>query len=398
MRKRKSFAFAHENKKSNQKLAVHTRMKLSTLNKKLFSESNEDKQLRLRCHILSNNKTTASQDFMINEVTLEQDEYENKYCLFSFVDDFGFTDKNNDIADMRKTLKQSHEENRDIQFDMYVRMQDGNIAKVLDIQENHVEDGDIIVLGVQNTNDLETFKDDVSTFMTANIIQNLVFAAIGIIAIFFFPFSASQIGLPIRFGDLSTFLMLVLATIFTLVVTLSISLASSSLFKRVDKKGYFEALRKQRQGIMGIVFQQSNGWLAVFFGCVGVGEEYLFRAALINFIFAFLSMFASQGIALLIACILSIAIFAAAHLPTNKNAWSMSSIVLLGTILTITYVVTGSIVPGAIAHGAYDFIIVLLQKWRRVKEGNAKYFFGKRPLDLSGDYTLVFPCESKDSQ
>lgn len=226
----------------------------------------------------------------------------------------------------------------------------------------------------------------------ATIIQNTVFAITGIIMAFLFPMPyLFDFGIDIRnaLGAVAPVLATkyafdALVAIATLVLLLLISVTSGSLQKAVlGKERQREVEMRSRQGIIGEVLQLRMAYQAVIYAFTGVGEEALFRAGTISPLYAILAVLGMDPLSsLIVSCMLANVAFTVSHLVSYRDIWTICSVFLLGAVLTLTYLVTGGIIAGAIAHGAYDFIITRRLSHKMRREGMTKFFAGKRPVGL----------------
>jgi membrane protease YdiL (CAAX protease family) len=91
----------------------------------------------------------------------------------------------------------------------------------------------------------------------------------------------------------------------------------------------------------------------------GIAEELIYRSFLIHAV-------ASASGSLIVAVVVSIAAFAMAH--TYQGLFGVARVALLGLVLTLPFLITGSVYPAMIAHAALDLIAgLVLADWLRTR-------------------------------
>ena len=143
--------------------------------------------------------------------------------------------------------------------------------------------------------------------------------------------------------------------------------------------GFRESTIQIRQGITGEMPRMPV--LPMFFLMLltGFSEELVFRYGLIGLLALLLAFILPDGAAIVISVLLSTAIFTVVH-TQYKGAWHMAAVFVLGLVMGVVFVLTGSLLSVAFAHGMYDFGILLAERANMVREDD--YFDGKVPVDV----------------
>lgn len=235
--------------------------------------------------------------------------------------------------------------------------------------------------------DIPVSHKDKVLLMSSNIIQNIIFTVIGGLIAFMFPLpDRAQIGFGV-FEQMPQQILLLASIILGVAVLAGVSALMTVLQKMICSKAErSEREIAQRRSIIGEIMQSGTGMQAMFFTATGIGEEALFRAGLIS-VFCFLEgMILDVPVAgVVVAAIIADVIFTLCHLTSYKDFFSVTTVFLLGAVLTLAFLITGSIIAGAVAHAVYDFLVVVLQKRKMNKEGYATFFDGKRPVNILED-------------
>lgn len=244
-----------------------------------------------------------------------------------------------------------------------------------------------ILLSCIVADDVPVSHKDKALLMSSNIIQNIIFTVIGGLLALMFPLpDRAQIGLG-TFEQMPQQILLFVSVILGVAALAGVSASMTVLQKAIcSKDERSEREIAQRRSIIGEIMQGRTEMQALFFTATGIGEEALFRAGLISVICFLEGAILNVPVAGVVAAIIiADIIFTLCHLTSYKDFFSVTTVFLLGAVLSLVFLITGSIIAGAVAHAVYDFLVIVLQKRKMNKEGYAAFFDGKRPVNMLED-------------
>lgn len=230
-------------------------------------------------------------------------------------------------------------------------------------------------------------------FLGINVLQTLLFSAIGLIPVLFGAYGSVEAAyeafrIDTVLGEAATGAIAMLSCLFVM-------LCGSGLQTLLSPKKQKDEFRKrQRQSPMGVIFQLPIWMQIVFFALTGIGEEVLFRLGVMSLLMsASLMMGTDIIVAALLALPVSSSLFALAHAGSYRIG-EMAIVFVYGCVLGISWLVSGSLLVPIAAHALYDLTASLTQLPSMRKNAQA-YFFGKRPNAMLSHKSA--PDRSEDS-
>lgn len=142
---------------------------------------------------------------------------------------------------------------------------------------------------------------------------------------------------------------------------------------------------KIRQGITGEMPRIPT--LPAFFLMLltGFSEELAFRYGLIGLLTMLLAYVLPNLAAAIIALLVASIVFTVMH-TQYKDTYMIAAVFVMALIMGAAYVLTGSFLSVAFAHGMYNFLILLIERWLMVCQDD--YFDGKVPVnELAGGWS-----------
>lgn len=141
-----------------------------------------------------------------------------------------------------------------------------------------------------------------------------------------------------------------------------------------------------RQGMDGELPRLPIVVIVLLMAVTGFCEELLFRYAVIGIVCVVLSPVLSSFPASVAALFVSSLVFWLAHVR-YRNLASTASVLALGFVFGVTYLVTASLGVVALAHALYDVAVMLVMRIKMVRDPD--YFGGSAPdrvlADLDAD-------------
>lgn len=138
------------------------------------------------------------------------------------------------------------------------------------------------------------------------------------------------------------------------------------------------AVMRTRQGVTGEMPRMRMAPMPLYMLLAGCAEELLFRFVLVEGLAQVLLRFMPVLYAALIALVVSSFAFWLAHVQ-YRDFYSSALILVISLLMGVAFLATGSIMVVALAHAVYDFVQVLVERWRMLR--NDDYFGGKVPND-----------------
>lgn len=135
---------------------------------------------------------------------------------------------------------------------------------------------------------------------------------------------------------------------------------------------------KVRQGITGEMPRCPAVPMFFLMLLTGFSEELVFRYGLIGLFALLLGFVLPEVAATAAAVLLATAIFTVVH-TQYKDSFYLAAVFVLGLMMGMAFVLTGSLLSTAFAHGIYNFGILLLERRNMVKEPD--YFAGQVPIN-----------------
>lgn len=174
-------------------------------------------------------------------------------------------------------------------------------------------------------------------------------------------------------------------TVFPIPISVAIGCTSAIIFfavawineRRTSKtEAGRQSIKATRQGIDGELPRLPLLALVVLFVLIGFIEELLFRYAIFNLVDVLFSQLLPAPLVLAVALLVSSLAFCLAH--TRYQNLSTAAVVLaMGLLFGAVFAATNSLAIVAVAHGLYDFAVVIRKRFQIKRDPN--YFDGKIP-------------------
>lgn len=136
------------------------------------------------------------------------------------------------------------------------------------------------------------------------------------------------------------------------------------------------AVMRIRQGVTGEMPRMHLAPMPLYMLLVGCAEELLFRFVLVEGLAQILLRFMPVLYAALIALVVSSLLFWLVHVQ-YRDFYSSALILAISLLMGVAFLATGSILVVALAHAVYDFVQVIIERWRMSRDED--YFDGKVP-------------------
>lgn len=137
-----------------------------------------------------------------------------------------------------------------------------------------------------------------------------------------------------------------------------------------------DSILSTRRGINGELPRLPVSALAVLMALTGFAEELLFRFAAIGLLLYGSLLFMPPTLGAIVAVFVSSFVFWLSHVR-YRDFWSSALTLIIAVMLGVAYLVTGSLLAVAVAHAAYDFAELLIERRKMVREPD--YFGGETP-------------------
>ena len=168
-----------------------------------------------------------------------------------------------------------------------------------------------------------------------------------------------------------------LMIILPLALALVFGIADVVMSKRFPE--YRQDVLDIRQGINGELPRLGPVRMVVLCAYAGATEEIAFRYGLLGFFIAVSQALVPGVLSLAAAILLQAGIFAFMH-DQYGRVWELAIVLTVGIAFGIVYVITQNLLVVMVAHALYDFIDLLIERYRMMKEPD--YFDGNVPNDL----------------